>query len=371
MLNEQGLVYIGDATFVAGARPDVESGYAEWPNSDRGGWGFMLLTNMLPDTTLGAANGGNGTFKLHAYAIDAEGQVADLGSKTITANNRTADKPFGTIDTPTQGGTASGSAFVNFGWAVAPGAPIPADGSTITVLVDGAAMGHPTYDNFRSDIAAAFPGYANSNGAIGFFILDTTLLTNGIHTISWVASDSLGNTSGLGSRFFTVFNGATGAMTQAGRRASMTAAAMRSGASSSLSAQTIAALPVENTLVEVQRAAETDKTPEYVMPEWTGEIRIRTREAEPLELLLANRFTDGAGGRYEGYMIVAGEPRALPPGSSLDAAAGIFKWQPGAGFVGSYQLVFVRTLPGGSQSSIPVRVRIVPKFDAAARDRQR
>ena len=371
VLGEPGLVYLGDATFVAGARPDVESGFPDWPNSDRGGWGFMLLTNMLPDTELGAPNGGNGTFQLHAYAVDAEGLVADLGSKTITANNRTADKPFGTIDTPTQGGTASGSAFVNFGWAIAPGGSIPADGSTITVLVDGAAMGHPTYNNFRTDIAAAFPGYANSNGAIGFFILDTTQLTNGLHTISWVASDSNGNTSGLGSRFFNVLNGSPGALTQAGRRSSQSAAATRAGTSSSLSAETIAALPVENTLVEVQRLAETDKTREFAMPEWTGEIRIRTRESEPLELLLANQFTDGAGGRYEGYLIVGGEPRALPPGSSLDAAAGTFRWQPGAGFVGSYQLVFVRTLPGGSQSRIPVRVRIVPKFDGEPHDRRR
>ena len=38
--------------------------------SYRTGWGFMVLTNMLPDH--GKAFGGNGPFKLHAYALDAE-----------------------------------------------------------------------------------------------------------------------------------------------------------------------------------------------------------------------------------------------------------------------------------------------------------
>jgi len=85
VLSEQGLIYLGDATFVSGARPDVESGYSQMPAADRGGWGFMLLTNMLPDVPRGQATGGNGTFKLHAYAIDAEGQAVELGTKTRPA----------------------------------------------------------------------------------------------------------------------------------------------------------------------------------------------------------------------------------------------------------------------------------------------
>jgi len=66
--------------------------------------------------------------------------------------------------------------------------------------------GHPTYNQFRSDIASLFPGRCNSNGAIGFFYIDTTQITNGVHTLSWVAYDNIGHNDGLGSRFFTVFN---------------------------------------------------------------------------------------------------------------------------------------------------------------------
>ena len=77
---------------------------------------------------------------------------------------------------------------MNFGWALTENPfAIPFDGSTIFVYLDGVAVGHPVYNQFRSDIATLFPGLANSNGAVGFFYIDTTKLTNSVHTISWNA----------------------------------------------------------------------------------------------------------------------------------------------------------------------------------------
>jgi hypothetical protein len=75
-------------------------------------------------------------------------------------------------------------------------------------------MGHPVYNNYRADIATLFPGYKNSGvlgmpadgGAIGYFRIDTTQLSNGLHTISWGARDNAGHGNGLGSRFFLVQN---------------------------------------------------------------------------------------------------------------------------------------------------------------------
>jgi hypothetical protein len=106
-----------------------------------------------------------------------------------------------------QGGTISGADSVNFGWALTPQpAMIPVDGSTITVVIDGVAVGHPTYNQLRSDIEAKFPNYKNSGGAVGFFHLDTTMLANGVHTISWNVFDDQGRGEGLGSRYFNVLN---------------------------------------------------------------------------------------------------------------------------------------------------------------------
>jgi hypothetical protein len=155
-----GLVYIGDAVPVAGARPDIETAYPGYPDNSRAGWGYMMLTNFLP-------NGGNGTFTFHAVATDNTGHQVTLGTKTITCDNANAVKPFGAIDTPGQGGTASGGHFINWGWVLTPKPNrIPWDGSTINVIVDGVNTGHPTYNIYRADIAGLFPGYVNSNGDI-------------------------------------------------------------------------------------------------------------------------------------------------------------------------------------------------------------
>jgi hypothetical protein len=194
------LIYVGDAVFVEGARPDVAALYPAYPRSTRAGWGFMLLTNMLP-------NQGNGTFKIWLHAVDREGHQTLLGTRTFTCANSAATMPFGTLDTPGQGATVSGSAYVVFGWALTPpSGTIPTDGSTIWVYVDGVPVGHPVYNNYRSDIATLFPGYANSDGAIGYYVLDTTKLSNGIHSIAWSVTDDLGRSAGIGSRYFWVKN---------------------------------------------------------------------------------------------------------------------------------------------------------------------
>ncbi len=98
----------------------------QYPAGQRAGWGYMMLTNFLPQS-----------------------------QQTV--------KPFGAIDTP-------------------------------------------TYNQYRSDVASLFPGYANSNGTADYFDMDTTAYANGVHTIHWTASDSGENTDGIGSRYFTIQN---------------------------------------------------------------------------------------------------------------------------------------------------------------------
>ncbi len=165
-----GLVFIGYANFVADARPDVAGIYPSSPYQYRAGWGYLMLTNFLPNSA-GSGPLGNGTYKIHAIVTNTAGRAVDLGTRTITVNNAQATLPFGTIDTPIQGGTASGNAFVNFGWALTENPfAIPFDGSTIFVFLDGVAVGHPVYNQYRSDIATLFPGLANSNGAVGLLL---------------------------------------------------------------------------------------------------------------------------------------------------------------------------------------------------------
>ncbi len=188
------LVFLGRASFIRGARPDVAAAYPDMADNDNAGWGFMVLTNFLP-------NQGNGTFDLHAIATDIGGMTTLLGSRRIIATNATSTVPFGTIDTPGQGETVSGT-IINFGWALAPQPrQIPINGSTIDVYIDGVWRGHPVYNNVRSDIATLFPGYYNTSsgrGAIGYFVIDTRTLEQR------TAHDSLGRSrrhrAGIGCR---------------------------------------------------------------------------------------------------------------------------------------------------------------------------
>jgi hypothetical protein len=290
-----GLVFIGDAVFVPGARTDIESIYPTAPLNYRGGWGYLMLTNFLP-------NNGNGALNLHAIAVNSAGTTQDLGTRTITVDNAHASKPFGTIDTPTQGGNVSGTAFVNFGWALTQNPnSIATDGSTLSVIVDGVTLGHPSYNHYRSDVATLFPGLANSSGAVGFFYIDTTTLTNGLHTISWVATDNAGHTDGLGSRYFTVLNSGP------------------------------VAAPAG-----VTRRPSTRKVPRS----------IEIQELERIELEV---------GADDGFLIVNGDRRPLPVGSTLKN--GVFYWQPGPGFLGEYQLQFERS----GEPPLVVKVSIRPR----------
>ncbi|HLJ16291.1 MAG TPA: hypothetical protein VKV15_17460, partial [Bryobacteraceae bacterium] len=314
------LVLIGNAVFVQGARPDVETAYPNLPLKNRAGWGYLMLTNFLPNNG-GSPGLGNGTYRLHAIAHNAAGASVDLGTRTIICDNAHATKPFGTIDTPGQGATVSGSAFVNFGWALTQNPyNIPTDGSTITVTVDGVTLGHPVYNNFRQDIASSFPGLANTNGAVGYFYLDTTTLTNGVHTIGWLAYDNAGRGDGLGSRFFNVLNSA-----QAGSQVQPSLSRRSQG-------------------VKLRRGYDLTRKPESLAPGPNGTYSVTMEELGRIELTV---------GAEEGFLQVNGERRALPAGSTLKD--GVFYWQLGPGFLGDYTLVFRR--PGAADTTVTVRVR--------------
>jgi hypothetical protein len=329
------LVFIGTAVFSADARPDVAAQSPNLPFQYRAGWGYQMLTNFLPNSS-GTGGTGNGTYKLHAIAFDKAGFQVDLGTKTITVDNAHATKPFGTIDTPGQGETISGADYVNFGWALTPQpGMIPVDGSTMTVVIDGQVVGRPTYGNMRADIATLFPGYKNSNGAIGFFHLNTTTLSNGVHTISWNVFDDLNRGEGLGSRYFTVLNTGSGGV------AAPEGVIEQSVATEGVIEQSV---PAEG--VRVRHGLHANRRPDPVTPDGDGGYSLTMEEVGLIELHL---------GASSGKMLVDGEEQALPVGSTLKG--GVFYWQPGPGFLGEYTMQFTRR----DGTKIPVRVNIVPK----------
>jgi hypothetical protein len=330
--------YIGDAVFVDGARPDVEQAFPYYPKNYQAGWGYMMLSNFLP-------NGGNGIYTITAKVTDAEGNVVTLGSKTVTIDNANAVKPFGALDTPTQGGTASGSNFINWGWVLTPQPNfISIDGSTINVYVDGVNLGNPVYNIYRSDIASLFPGYANSEGAGGYFSIDTTGYSSGLHTISWTASDSAVNIDGLGSRYFTIINSSTSNST------SRDAAA----------GHDIAKIPLEYSPILIKHGVNGN---DYLAADMndSGDCIINIKELEPMEILLTDYINAGnPDQRFDGYLLAGNRLKALPAGSTLDRSRGIFYWMPGIGYYGEYRFIFVAETARG-RSKKYVTINITPK----------
>jgi hypothetical protein len=310
--------YVGDAVLVEGARPDIESAYPGYPKNYQAGWGYMLLSHFLP-------NGGNGTYTLSARAIDNAGHSVSLGSSVIYCNNASAVKPFGAIDTPTQGGSAAGSSFRNGGWVLTPMPNmIPTNGSTIDVYVDGVFLGNPVYNIYRADIAGLFPGYANSNGAHGYFDIDTTAYDNGVHSIYWIAADNAGNADGIGSRFFTIQNSGARAQGTSGG-SPVNVKSMRTPGD----LNTPAFSPVGVIKGFDRNAGLLEKHPNE-----NGTVIVDIKTLGRVEIHLDS-------GAWTGYHLVAGQLKRLPVGSTLDAERGIFYWQAGPGFLGTYQLAFV------------------------------
>lgn len=343
---EQGkkLDFIGNAIFVEDARPDVEQAYPDYPFNYKAGWGYMLLTNFLPDQ-------GNGRFTFYAVAVDSEGNHSTLGTKTITCDNANAVKPFGAIDTPTQGGIASGKQFTNWGWVLTPQPnSIPPDGSTINVWVNGVDLGHPTYNFYRADIADFFPGYFNSNGACGYFFLNTAKYENGMHTIFWSAEDSAGNKEGVGSRYFFVQNEPIW-YSQYSQQEPPTSNQQKP----IIKSEDISDLPADiHTPLWLSKGCGKKVKSHRIYPGEKGITYIKVKELERMEIRLAS-----ASSVVTGYMVVGNQFRPLPIGSTLDAQTGTFYWQPGPGFVGLYRLNFILNDQDGIMRRIDIIIKII------------
>jgi hypothetical protein len=198
---------------------------------------------------------------------------------------------------------------------------IPVDGSTIWVSIDSVFLGHPVYNQYREDIAASFPECLNSQGAVGYYFIDTTAYANGVHTIGWLVTDNAGNVDGMGSRFFEVQNiggEATG-------------------------------------LGEFEPFNYSEDASGALRIDVAGPTEIAVEQLGRVEILLKGE----GGDRFIGWG--ADKSRTLPVGSTLDREAGIFYWIPAPGFLGEYTLHF--SVTGGVRMSQPVEVTVtvVPK----------
>jgi hypothetical protein len=236
------------------------------------------------------------------------------------------------------------------------------------VGIDSGPLAPVMYGDPRADIAAAFPGLLNSANASGAAYVDTTLLSNGRHQIGWLVTDSCGRQDGVGSRFFNVFNGSAdapaggGALRPDGHRPVGAGPRARPDAGVTTGGYPYGRPNASDWDLPDQLAVrQLGGDWQTVTPSADGAYVIEVAQGGRIEVQLPR--TDE--GRYQGAHMIAGERRVLPLGSSLDAAAGIFYWQPAAGFLGTYDLVFGAfggdgaALGDAAAHDVAVRVRVV------------
>jgi hypothetical protein len=389
----QSVVFVGEAAFLPEARPDVEAAFPWYPNGIAAGWGMQILTNMLPHIPNSQLYGGQGALTLFVYATDLEGNVRLLGRSSnpfdstyatptfITMGNDTIAKPFGTIDTPALGGTISGT-IANFGWVLTPDANTTAgdpgdilmatNGSGMVVYIDGIATSLVAYNQCRGtvgnppgagvfcndDIANIFGNptpqatltertsnptrFRNldaTRSAIGAYVMNTTLLTNGRHQIAWGVADSATRGEGIGSRFFTVLNAGADQLREAGEMSSEA----KFGTTSAKFASELISITEG---VYGRTGYALDHAWKAMHANEAGGYTVRLPESGRLELWLGEPVDAG-------YLVANGTLRPLPLGSTL--AGSYFAWMPPVGYVGPYTLAFVR-----GNERIDVTVTVAP-----------
>lgn len=396
------VVFLGDANFVSGARPDIEALFPALPATNTAGWGFLVLTQMLPNAVAQLPNGGEGTFVIRAFAVDTSGKQTLLGRSFVPANpggndpttislvnvSQATVKPFGAIDTPAQGATVSG-VVNNFGWALTPDANTTIGTGDISISQNGAStvflnaaptyagnpLGQITFNYCRGtvgnpvppgaycddDVSSIFGNptprasftprtsnptlYRNldaGRGPIGLYVLDTRTVANGVYQLQWSVLDNLGRTEGIGSRFITVLN--SGGSDPAASSDAAVAGLRNAHAQVIGDAVALRGLARRTDDLRGRMGFNLNEPYSTFAADEDGVFRAKVALQERIEI-------DLGGPVDAGYLVANGTMRALPAGSTL--YDGVFHWSGVPGYLGDYDLAFVR---GGERIDVTVTV---------------
>ena len=195
------LLFVGNASFVRGARPDVQAAYSSLPNSD---------TRRL----------GLHAFEQHV----AESRFGDGDHFRVCGRpRRPADAARHTPDHCRQRGVAGALRHHRY---ARPGRDRLRNDREFRVGADAVAYldsdrrqhdrrlrrqhlhGPSRRMGFTASISRrSFRAWPTPTAPWAFSQSTPTLLSNGLHTIAWVVRDNAGRSTGIGSRYFRVQNG--------------------------------------------------------------------------------------------------------------------------------------------------------------------
>ena len=173
---------IGQASY-GDLRADVKKAYPVY-NNGNAGFHYGLDTKKLS----------NGVHTITAKETGKNGWTSTLPGKVVTVSNAK-----GTLETPAANEKTKGQYNVK-GWYLDPGRV-----AKIEVLVDGKVVGLASYGDLRPEVKKAYPAYNNANS--GFhYLLNTTKLADGVHSITVRETGRNGLVSTLPNKPFTISN---------------------------------------------------------------------------------------------------------------------------------------------------------------------
>jgi hypothetical protein len=182
-----------------------------------------------------------------------------------------------------------------------------------------------------------------------------------VHTIQWTATDTGGNTDGIGSRYFSIQNSRERTALNVQR--------------STFNIEPLQDPGTDPGPVGIRKGFNQNNALQKIHPDGKGIINIKIKELERVEIHLDDigtefekqirnnsKFKIQNSKLHAGYLEVGGMLRRLPIGSTINIKTGTFSWQPGPGFLGEYKLVFPIRAKNGTLIRKRITITIVPRF---------
>ncbi len=177
-------------------RPDVMQAFPQYAGTPGAAPGFEM--------SFRAANYSNGSHKLYVRITDVTGCCYFLAPRTIRVDNAKNQPPFGVLDVP----IPDSSVHANGVLAVAGWALDDRRVEHVDVFIDGLLEREAVIGVNRPDVAAYYPNVPDATSSGFVIFIDSTRLTNGVHTLTVKATDDQGQQGLLATRRFQVFNNA-------------------------------------------------------------------------------------------------------------------------------------------------------------------
>lgn len=147
-----------------------------------------------------AGNYTSGDHTMYVMVTFSDSTEQEYGQLTLTVDPTRNQAPFGELETPGDDQPMNG-VYPMVGWALDDGTV-----EKIELMIDGLIVGPVNHGVHRPDIGYRFPSHPGADHAGFIRMINTTELTNGVHSVAIRLTDDQGMVKVIGRRFVQTFN---------------------------------------------------------------------------------------------------------------------------------------------------------------------